>query len=210
LQVFRPSGVLPLMAQEASTAAPVGAAPQGARGFRRGLAWLLSLGLLACSSATSRAVEQPEDVRQESGPRLPDFELEILSGDTVALSDHLGKEVILIDFWATYCEPCLLAMPHLGKLYEKYQKDGFVILGVNIDGPNSLSRVRGAVRKTGANFPILLDPETEALALYNPKTSAPYSVLIDRKGKIIKRKEGFTPSDVPDLEDAIKAALLVR
>ncbi len=138
---------------------------------------------------------------------LPDFEVETLDGDTVTLSDHLGKSVILIDFWATFCDPCLVAMPHLNDLYEKYQEDGFVVLGVNIDGPNSMGRVRSEVRKARVTFPILLDPETEALSLYNPKTSAPYSVLIDRNGEIIKKKEGFTPTDVPALEEAIKAAL---
>lgn len=149
-------------------------------------------------------------VPSENAQNLPDFELETLDGETVALSDHLGKDVILIDFWATFCQPCLIAMPHLNRLYEKYQKDGFVILGVSIDGPNSMGRVRSEARKAGVTFPILLDPETAALALYNPKTSAPYSVLIDRTGHILERKEGFTPGDVPALEEAIKAALLVR
>lgn len=185
--------------------------------------WLLFAGTMACSSAAPRApvsgeggASEPrapsssEDTPRDGGQHLPDFELETLGGDTVALSDYLGKEVVLIDFWATFCDPCLVAMPHLNSLYEKYRKDGFVILGVSIDGPNSVGRVRSEVRKAGVSFPILLDPETEALSLYNPKTSAPYSVLIDRKGRIIKKKEGFSPSDVPDLEDTIKAALLVR
>lgn len=151
-----------------------------------------------------------DEVGGEGSPRvqnLPDFQLETLDGTTVALSDHLGKSVILIDFWATFCDPCLVAMPHLNDLYEKYGKDGFVVLGVNIDGPTSVGRVRSEVKKARVTFPILLDPETEALSLYNPKTSAPYSVLIDRKGHIIKRQEGFTPTDVPALDEAIRAAL---
>lgn len=138
---------------------------------------------------------------------LPDFELETLDGDMVRLSEVVGKKVILLDFWATFCDPCLLAMPHLNDLYKKYEDQGFVILGVNIDGPESLSRVRSEVRKMGLDFPILLDPETHALALYNPKTSAPFSLLIDREGNIVKKKEGFSPSDVPALEKAIVDAL---
>jgi len=138
---------------------------------------------------------------------LPDFELETLDGDTVRLSELVGEKVILIDFWATFCDPCLVAMPHLNDLYKKYESDGFVVLGISIDGPESLSRVRSEVRKLAVDFPILLDPETEALALYNPKTSAPFSILIDKKGNIIKKKEGFTPTDVPELEKAIVSAL---
>lgn len=125
----------------------------------------------------------------------------------MALSDHLGQKVILIDFWATFCDPCLVAMPHLNDLYEKYEDEGFIILGVSVDGPESVGRVRSEVRKLGVTFPILLDQETEALALYNPKSSAPYSVLIDMSGNILKKKEGFTPTDVPELEEAIEGAL---
>jgi peroxiredoxin len=159
------------------------------------------------SGTASSGSGQTASDNQAAASHLPDFELETLEGDTVALSDHLGKDVILIDFWATFCDPCLVAMPHLSALYDKYEGDGFVVLGVSIDGPDSMARVRSEVRKAGVTFPILLDPETEALALYNPKTSAPYSVLISRDGHVIKKKEGFTPTDVPTLEEAVKAAL---
>lgn len=141
---------------------------------------------------------------------LPDFELETLSGGTMRLSDQLGKKVILLDFWATFCEPCLSAMPHLNELYRKYEAQGFVILGINIDGPDSRSRVRLEVRKTGAQFPILLDSETEVLALYNPASSTPYSILIDREGNIVQKKEGFSLSELPVLEKAIADALSGR
>lgn len=145
--------------------------------------------------------------KQESVPPLPDFELATLDGGRVALSDHVGKEVILIDFWATYCAPCILAMPHLNRVYEKYKDQGFVILGVSVDGPESQGRVRSAVKKMRVTFPILLDEETEALALYNPNSSAPYSVLIDRHGRIIKRKEGLDIASMEAFEREIVEAI---
>ena len=168
--------------------------------------------MMACGGAPAPAQNggAPDGSGSDGGEvasNLPGFELETLDGKSMSLDEHLGKKVILIDFWATYCDPCLTAMPHLNKLYEKYGKDGFVILGITIDGPASMVRVRSEVRKAGVTFPILLDPETEVLSLYNPKTSAPYSILIGRDGKVIKRKEGFTPTDVPVLEEAIVAAL---
>lgn len=176
-------------------------------------------GAQAGSSASSASSSDRETAHEPSGAQngeekaaappssLPDFELETLTGETVRLSDHVGKKVILIDFWATFCDPCLVAMPHLNDLYKKYESDGFLVLGVSIDGPESLSRVRSEVRKLGVDFPILLDPETEALALYNPKTSAPFSILIDKSGNVVKKKEGFTPTDVPELEKAIVSLL---
>lgn len=137
----------------------------------------------------------------------PDFELESLSGDPVRLGDHLGKDVVLLDFWATYCEPCLVSMPHLNGLYEKYKARGFLVLGVSLDGPNSIAQVRAEVQKLGVTFPILLDQETRVVGLYNPRTSAPYSVLIGRDGKIRAKREGYTTGGTEALEKDIVAAL---
>src|SRR5690606_3088603 len=103
-----------------------------------------------------------------TGPLAPDFELEALDGRSVRLSDHRGS-VVLIDFWATYCDPCLAAMPHLNDLYRDNKQHGLVILGVSIDGPESLAEVKTTVSKLGVEFPILLDDESSVVARYNPR-----------------------------------------
>jgi peroxiredoxin len=158
-------------------------------------------------NSPSNSTEADAQGQHSSVPPLPDFELSTLDGGRVALSDHLGKDVILIDFWATYCAPCILAMPHLNRVYEKYKDQGFVILGVSVDGPESQGRVRAAVKKMRVTFPILLDEETEALALYNPNSSAPYSVLIDRRGRILKSKEGLDLANMEAFEQEIARAI---
>lgn len=137
----------------------------------------------------------------------PDFELTTIDGRTERLSEHLGKEVVLLDFWATFCEPCLAGMPHLDAIYKKNQARGFTVLGIAIDGPESVSQVRATVAKLGVGFPILLDTETRVVALYNPKTSAPYSVLIGRDGRILKKQEGYTTGNAAAVEQDIEAAL---
>jgi peroxiredoxin len=142
-----------------------------------------------------------------SGATPPDFELETLTGESVRLGDHLGKEVVLIDFWATFCEPCLASMPHLDELYRKYKPRGFAVLGVSIDGPESVAQVRTEVGKLGVTFPILLDQETRVVALYNPKTSAPFSVLIGKDGRIRAKREGYSTGNAAALEADIVAAL---
>ena len=139
--------------------------------------------------------------------RPPDFELPRLDGGTERLSDHFGKHVVLIDFWATFCKPCLRAMPELDALYRARRERGFVILGVAIDGPGSTADVQAAVSRLGVSFPILLDEESRAIALYNPRASAPFSVLIARDGRVLAQREGYTTGAHASLEQDIDAAL---
>jgi len=151
-------------------------------------------------------VESPAHPSSER-PRPADFELATLDGKSVRLADHLGKDVVLIDFWATFCKPCLLAMPHLDELYRKHKSEGFVVLGISIDGPDSIAEVRSEVKKLGVSFPILLDQETRVIGLYNQRASAPFSVLIGRDGAILQKREGYTTGDAGEVERDIEAAL---
>lgn len=184
------------------------------------LAAVLSLPL-ACSAgatagtepATPKTVQESDDnalaaaEAEHQGPTPPDFELSTLDGQPFRLSEHLGRHVILIDFWATFCGPCLAAMPHLEALYKEHEDDGLLIVGISLDGPDSIAQVRAEVRKHQLTFPILLDQETSVVALYNPKTSAPFSVLIGKDGRIITKKEGYTTGGGAQLERDLLTAL---
>jgi peroxiredoxin len=162
---------------------------------------------LVVSGALGCAPESPASEASPATGRAPDFTLQTLDGKSVALSDYLGKSVVLIDFWATYCDPCLVAMPELDRMYAKYGPRGFVVLGVSIDGPDSVAQVRSQVQKLGVRFPILLDQETRVVGLYNPKTSAPYSVLIGRDGRVLAKKEGYVTGDSTSVEQDVLRAL---
>lgn len=169
----------------------------------RVFACALGLTLAACAPAPNTpAGSAPKAV---AGP--PDFELNALDGSSVRLSQQLGDKVVLLDFWATYCEPCLRSMPSLDALYEKYKAQGFIVYGIAIDGPDSLAQVRADVQRLGIHFPILLDQDTRVVALYNPKTSAPFSVLIGKQGNVLRQKEGYTTGASESLERDIVAAL---
>jgi peroxiredoxin len=175
---------------------------------------VLLLLMTACGGTAPASAHAPAGASAESpapaeasGSKPPDFELDTLDGQTLRLSDHLGKSVVLIDFWATFCEPCLASMPHLEELYRQHKDKGFLVLGISIDGPDTLPQVKTEVNKLGVTFPILLDTETRVVALYNPKTSAPYSVLIGRDGTIIRKKEGYTTGDSTALDRDVTTAL---
>lgn len=147
------------------------------------------------------------EAKTSSGPRAPDFTLPGLKGGSVSLSDHLGKNVVLIDFWSTTCDPCMVEMPHLVAMYEKYKDKGFVVLAVSLDGPESLSQVQSIVHDKRMSFPVLLDQETKVIARYNPKRDMPFAVLIDRSGAIVDKRAGYTAGDEKSLEAKVAELL---
>ena len=149
------------------------------------------------------------ETSSSDGPtrQVADFTLETIDGKTVHLSDYVGKKVVLLDFWATWCEPCLAAMPHLQNMYEAHGSDGFVVLSISMDGPETIAEVRSYVQRQGLSFPVLLDEESRAVSLYNPRRSAPYSVLIARDGTILHKRDGYQPGDEIEIEKEVVAAL---
>lgn len=162
---------------------------------------LLLVGSAGCGAAA------PSAESATSAALPPDFELPRLSGGSERLSTHFGKSVVLIDFWATFCKPCLKSMPELDALYRDRKERGFVVLGVSIDGPGSTADVQAEVARLGVTFPILLDQESRAVALYNPRASAPFSVLIGRDGRVLAKREGYTTGSHDALQRDIDDAL---
>ena len=117
----------------------------------------------------------------------PDFTLRTMGGPNLRLQEQRGQ-VVMVNFWATWCGPCRQEMPHLNRLYEKYRASGFVLLGVNVDDD-----ARNAVEvatKLGVRFPVLLDTEKTVSKLYDLATM-PSTVLIDRDGKIRYIHRGY-------------------
>lgn len=168
-------------------------------------ACLLALGCAPAGTARGSAAGGP--TASDAAALPPDFELPRLGGGSERLSDHFGKHVVLIDFWATFCKPCLRAMPDLDALYQARKARGFVVLGVSIDGPGSTAEVDAEVSRLGVSFPILLDQESRAVSLYNPRATAPFSVLIGRDGRVLQKREGYTTGSHEALARDIDAAL---
>jgi peroxiredoxin len=143
-----------------------------------------------------------------TGTRATDFALRDTRGRTLRLSDYLGKDAVLLDFWATYCEPCLAEMPHLEHLYEENADKGFVVIALSMDGPETVAEVRSLASRNGLTFPVGLDEDSHASSLYDPKKSAPFSVLIDKQGNVVRVREGYNPGDEVLLaRDVVRAAI---
>jgi cytochrome c biogenesis protein CcmG/thiol:disulfide interchange protein DsbE len=133
----------------------------------------------------------------------PDFTLPVLGekGKTVQLSSLKGKAV-LVNFWATWCEPCKVEMPWLVELQKKYGPQGLQILGVAQDDSGE-EQIMAFSRKMGLNYPIL-QGNNQMSDLY-PSQGLPLSVYVDRNGKVVQRVVGLVSESV--MEDAIKQAL---
>jgi peroxiredoxin len=156
--------------------------------------------------AVPPSMRSPAARRREGpliGNQAPDFLLRDLDGRQVKLSSFKGTMVIL-DFWATWCPPCVREIPHFVELYEKYGNRGLVILGVSTDR-KGVSVVNSFVRRHKVNYPILM-ADVKVKEAYGGIRSIPTTFVIDKTGKIQRRYVGYRDKAV--FEADIKALLV--
>ena len=125
-------------------------------------------------------------VVKEQAP-APDFTLRGADGRNLRLGEQRGQ-VVLVNFWASWCGPCKQEMPQLNRLYDKYRSAGFVMLGVNIDDDARVGA--STATRWGVKFPVLLDAEKTVSRLYD-LGSMPATVLIDRDGRVRYLHRGY-------------------
>lgn len=164
--------------------------------MRRSFLPLLLLGLLAFAPAVGNAL----------GEIAPNFTLRDINGQNVSLDSQKGK-VVLLNFWATWCQPCRAEQAKLQEMYKELQPQGFEILAISADDARSSSQVKPMVMRAGLTFPVLLDPQTSVVAQYNPSKALPYNVLIDRTGKVRQVHQGYNPGDEVTIKSEIVALL---
>jgi peroxiredoxin len=153
--------------------------------------------------AAALAIAVPVLAGSEGGP-APAFTLAARGGHDVTLAQYHGQ-VVMINFWASWCGPCRQEMPLLESIYKKYNKLGFTLLGVNVE-PDSKA-ADDWLRDTPVSFPILYDKDSKVSKLYDV-AGMPSTVIIDRSGKLRKIHRGYKPGDENEYLDSIRA--LVR
>ncbi len=153
---------------------------------------LAAAGVLACLSPLvgAEAINVP----------APDFTLESRSGENLRLEDHRG-EVVMLNFWASWCGPCRQEMPLMDGLYSQYKDLGFTILAVNVD--ENREEAHRFLDKVPVNYPILYDPESSVSELYEVQ-AMPTTVMIDRDGKARYLHYGYQPGYEDDYEQQIR------
>ena len=138
----------------------------------------------------------------DEGKPAPDFELAKYDGGTVSLQDYRGR-VVLLDFWATYCPPCIEALPELQALHSRHGAGGLTILGITVDDRASL--VQKATSRAKVTYPILrATPEVWNAYKVN---ALPSLILVGRDGKIIRRYGGEADKQamLADIDRALAA-----
>ncbi len=145
--------------------------------------------------------------------RLPDplegkpakaFKLPSLEGEEVNLAQHLGKDVVLLDFWAVWCPPCRMSLPAVSAVWKEFGPSGLVVYAVNQqDTPGA---VRNFLQNGNIEVPVLLDTDRLAGNAYKV-TSIPKMVLVDRSGNVVFVHKGFGPGSEWTLRKAVAKAL---
>jgi peroxiredoxin len=148
---------------------------------------LLALGTMLTPLAIGRA-----QASVGQGQRAPEFSLPSLQGGTVALSSFRGK-VVLIDFWAQWCEPCKRELPELDQLAKQYAGKGVVVLTVNID--KQRDNAARLARQLNLSLPVLLDPSGAVAGTFDPP-KMPSSFVVDKKGIVRYVNAGYENGDI--------------
>jgi peroxiredoxin len=147
---------------------------------------------------------------ENSGGGVADFTLKDVRGKSHSLSEHLGSKVILLSFWATWCEPCKKEMVQLEELFTAHRDQGLMVLSISMDEPETQGDARTYATQRRFTFPVLLDTESQVTNQFNPRRAAPYSLIIDRGRRIAWTHEGYVPGDERKLEQAVLDALAAK
>lgn len=158
------------------------------------LLMVLVISFVAVSFATAGAI---------SGA-APNFTLKSNSGKNLKLSEFRGQ-VVMLNFWASWCGPCRQEMPLLDKLYQRYKPLGFTILGINVD--EDINEAHKMLRSIPVTFPILFDTENKVSELYKVK-AMPSTFLIDRDGNMRFLHKGYLPGYEIEYQKQVK--ILIR
>jgi len=160
----------------------------------KNLLLIISLSVLSISSLYA--------AEKISGP-AQDFTLKSRSGKNVRLAEQKGN-VVLINFWASWCGPCRQEMPKLEQMYQKYKDLGFTLLGINLDATPELSQK--LLKDITVTFPVLFDPENKVSEAYDVE-SMPTTVIIDKNGNKRFLHKGYQPGYENDYEEQVKQLL---
>ncbi len=153
------------------------------------IALILTAGLLVTGCSSASQPDGPGEAPQV-GKLAPDFRLSGLDGQSVSLKDFRGRPV-LVNFWASWCGPCVYEMPFIEEVYKEWSGKGLGVLAINIG--ESRSQALGFVESNRLSFPVLLDRDGKVAEQYNVR-NIPTTIFVDKEGIIQVIKIGTFPN----------------
>jgi len=149
----------------------------------------------------------PEMAEARVGGRPPPFALPAATGGPTSqafrMAQHSGTSPVVILFWATWCQPCQQELPFYESLYQRYRARGLKVVAISMDSQGTVMRAGPAARRLGITFDVVTDLDTRVTTQLNPRRSAPFSIWIDRQGRIVREQEGFSPAEQNAIAEGI-------
>lgn len=167
----------------------------------------LAAAVVAAVVATLAGVNaRPATASEATLTLAPRFNVRDVRGRTVDLSELLRRGPVLLDFWATWCAPCVQSLPELEAWHRRYEPLGLTVVGVSVDGPRNFARVRPFVASHGLTYTIVLDRDGRLQRAYQV-LAVPTAVLIDTSGAVVQVRTSYRPGEGARFEDGIRALL---
>lgn len=127
-------------------------------------------------------------------------------GKQMRLADLQGN-VVILDFWATYCPPCVKEIPHLNAIHAKFGKDGVKVVGLNSGGPDDRPKIPQFLRNTPIDYQMAFPDDDLESYIFADDDRIPQTLVFDRGGRLTKRIVGFDDQIKQDLDDAVQTAM---
>ena len=130
----------------------------------------------------------------------------VSDGKHSLFSEYKGK-VLVLDYYATWCNPCRKSIPHLIELQKKYQDQGLQVIGLNVGGPKDPEKVPGFAKELGIQYPLALPDEDLVAFMLSDESAIPQTFVFDREGMLVERVIGFSPVVAARIDAAVENAL---
>lgn len=133
---------------------------------------------------------------------LPDFSLQDIDGNKFQMSEHAGKQVIIISFWATWCVPCKQLLTRLEKIRREHPE--ILVLAISTDDSSTLAGVRPYVSGKKFGFTVLLDLDNKVVRMFDPEKKIPITIVADKNGNIVYSRTGYLPGDEKEIRKIVE------
>jgi len=137
-------------------------------------------------------------VLQLQAQSVKNFNLKDTQNTNRSYEELKGEKLTVIDFWATWCKPCLKAIPELNTIYDQFKDKGVAVIGINCDGPRSIAKVGPMSQSLQIRYPVLIDIDATVKTQLN-LSAFPTLILVNTKGKVVWIHEGFVSGDQKEI-----------